>query len=327
MSTFMKILTRINSPLYCGNVFQQTGTIFEHIQDIIRTNMLTKFHEDLNIYVTFRKKCLAPYIICTNLLTRFRKVRTINDASRVLTRKNAPSSAIIRTHVLTKFHDDRTINVASIVKNAPPPGGHVFQSTGTIFELIQDIIRTNLLTKFHDDRTINIASTLKYVLPPGVHYHKDQTVNVASRVLTSKNAPSPGDHVLQANGIIFELVQDIIRTNLLTMFYDDRTINLASRMQITLPGGHVFQPTETIFEFIQDIIGTNMLTKFHEDPTINVVSRVLTRIYYSHISPYMGKCPAPWRSCYHHQFHDYRKIDVTSRVLTCYKTLCSGSFL
>ncbi|KAH3693940.1 hypothetical protein DPMN_081379 [Dreissena polymorpha] len=36
-------------------------------------------------------------------------------------------------------------------KNAPPPGAHVFEPTGTILELAQDIILTNLLTKFHDD--------------------------------------------------------------------------------------------------------------------------------------------------------------------------------
>ena len=31
---------------------QQIGTIFELIQDIIRTYVLTKLHEDLTIYVT-----------------------------------------------------------------------------------------------------------------------------------------------------------------------------------------------------------------------------------------------------------------------------------
>ncbi|KAH3704044.1 hypothetical protein DPMN_079099 [Dreissena polymorpha] len=36
-------------------------------------------------------------------------------------------------------------------KNAPPPGAHVFEPTGTIFELAQDIILTNPVTKFHDD--------------------------------------------------------------------------------------------------------------------------------------------------------------------------------
>ncbi|KAH3691314.1 hypothetical protein DPMN_192365 [Dreissena polymorpha] len=32
-----------------------------------------------------------------------------------------------------------------------------------------------------------------------------------------------------------------------------------------------------------DIIGINLLTKFHEDRKINVASRVLTRFFYSHI--------------------------------------------
>ncbi len=43
-------------------------------------------------------------------------------------------------------------------KNTPPPGGNVFQPTGTLFELIQEIIGANLLTKFYIDLTINVAS-------------------------------------------------------------------------------------------------------------------------------------------------------------------------
>ncbi|KAH3775569.1 hypothetical protein DPMN_176974 [Dreissena polymorpha] len=43
-------------------------------------------------------------------------------------------------------------------KNAPPPGSHVFQPTGIIFEHFQNIIGMNLLTKFHEDRTVNVAS-------------------------------------------------------------------------------------------------------------------------------------------------------------------------
>jgi hypothetical protein len=45
-----------------------------------------------------------------------------------------------------------------IRNNAPTPGGHIFQSTAIILELIQDIIGMNLLTKFHEDWTINVAS-------------------------------------------------------------------------------------------------------------------------------------------------------------------------
>ncbi|KAH3818232.1 hypothetical protein DPMN_119831 [Dreissena polymorpha] len=87
------------------------------------------------------------------------------------------------TNHQSKFHEDQNINVASRVltirKNAPPPGGHVFQPTNIIFEL------------FHEDRTINVASRVK-------------------------NAPPLGSHVFHANVTIFELIQDIIETNLLT---------------------------------------------------------------------------------------------------------------
>ncbi|KAH3882953.1 hypothetical protein DPMN_006900 [Dreissena polymorpha] len=66
--------------------------------------------------------------------------------------------------------------------------------------------------------------------------------------------------------------------NLLTKFYEDRTITVASRVKIVPPlGSHVFQANVTIIELIQDIIETNLLTKFHEDWTINVASRELTR--------------------------------------------------
>ncbi|KAH3817523.1 hypothetical protein DPMN_119061 [Dreissena polymorpha] len=46
----------------------------------------------------------------------------------------------------------RPMKFSERLKNAPPPGAHVFEPTGTIFQLAQDIILTNLLTKFHDDR-------------------------------------------------------------------------------------------------------------------------------------------------------------------------------
>ncbi|KAH3881423.1 hypothetical protein DPMN_005349 [Dreissena polymorpha] len=175
--------------------------------------------------------------------------RKINVASRVLTRKNAPPPGshfhedrtvnvasrvhffqanififeliqdTIETNLLTKFHEDWTINVASRVltrKNAPPPGGHVFKATKTIFEL------------FHDDQKINVTSrvlTRKIALPPWWQYiigmnlltefHEDRTINVASRV---KNALPLGSHVFQANVTVFELIQDIIETNVLTNF-------------------------------------------------------------------------------------------------------------
>ncbi|KAH3769784.1 hypothetical protein DPMN_171060 [Dreissena polymorpha] len=153
-----KSISGKNAPPLGGHVFQANVTIFELIQDIIETKLLTKFHEDL----------------------------TINVASRLLTRKNAQ-----------------------------PPGGHVCQATETMFELFQDIIGMNLLTKFHEDRTINVACR---VLTRFYYSH------------VRKNAPPLGSHVFQANVTIFELIQDIIVTNLLTKFHEDWT-----KMQMLTP--------------------------------------------------------------------------------------------
>ncbi|KAH3737885.1 hypothetical protein DPMN_044483 [Dreissena polymorpha] len=107
------------------------------------------------------------------------------------------------------------------MKNAPPPVGHVFGPTYKI-----SLGHNYLLTKFHHDWTINVAS----------------------RVLTWKNAPHTA-------GTIFVPVQDIIGTKLLT------------KKNAPPLGSHVFHATRTIFE----------LTRFHDDCTINVTSRVITR--------------------------------------------------
>ncbi|KAH3749754.1 hypothetical protein DPMN_184265 [Dreissena polymorpha] len=183
---------------------------------------------------------VAQNIIWTNLLTKFHDDRKINVAPRVLTRfyyshleKKAPPPG-------AHFHEDWTINVASRVKNTQPIGSHNCQAKVTIFELIKEIIGANLLTKFREDRKINVVSgvlTREYVPPLGGHvfqptgiifelvqdiiginlltkFHEDQTINVASRVT---NAPSLGSHVFQAN------------TNLLSKFHEDWKINVASK--------------------------------------------------------------------------------------------------
>ncbi|KAH3876276.1 hypothetical protein DPMN_000115 [Dreissena polymorpha] len=87
----------------------------------------------------------------------------------------------------------------------------------------------NLMTKFHEDQTLNVAS---------------RTINVASR----EKCPAPGGHVFKATKTIFELIQDIIGTNLQTKLHDDRKINVTSRK-------------------------THVLSKFHEYWTKNVTSR------------------------------------------------------
>ncbi|KAH3774383.1 hypothetical protein DPMN_175765 [Dreissena polymorpha] len=213
-------------------------------------------------------------------------------------------------NLLTKFHEDWKINVASRVltrKNAPPPGGHVFQPSGIIFKLFQDIIGMNLLTKknapplgshvfqakFHEDRKINVLLTgiifehVQDIIGMNLltMFHEDQTINVAFRVLTRfyyshirKNAPPLGSHVFQASVTIFELNCHIQNTHVLTKFHEDWTKNVTSRRKLPRPpGGNVFSPIWTIFELVQDINETNVSTKFHDDWAKIVTSRVFIR--------------------------------------------------
>ncbi|KAH3733510.1 hypothetical protein DPMN_039939 [Dreissena polymorpha] len=162
-------------------------------------------------------------------------------------------------------------------KTHPPPGGHVFQATGTIFEFVQDIIGTNLLTKFHDDRKINVASR---VLTRFYYSH------------IRNNALSYGGHVFQQTGIIFEFHEDRITdvvsrvltrnkmrfwgkpTNQQTNQPTDQQTGQTQYVPHYYSGGHknaqplgshAFQANVTIFKLILDIIETNLLTKFHED--------------------------------------------------------------
>ncbi|KAH3844136.1 hypothetical protein DPMN_086389 [Dreissena polymorpha] len=82
------------------------------------------------------------------------------------------------------------------------------------------------------------------------------------------------DHVFQQIRIIFEIIQDIFRTNVVTTFHENWTIHVTfgvlRRKTAPSPCGHVFQQIITIFELVKDIIGAFMLTKMHEDKTINV---------------------------------------------------------
>ncbi|KAH3817293.1 hypothetical protein DPMN_118826 [Dreissena polymorpha] len=109
-----RVFTRKTAPPTGGHVFQRTATTFELNQHIIKTNILTNFK-------------LNRDFIGTNLLTKIYEDRTRNVASRVFTRKTAPST-----------------------------GGH--RNILTYFELDRGIIGTKLLTKFHEDRTRNVAS-------------------------------------------------------------------------------------------------------------------------------------------------------------------------
>ncbi|KAH3879551.1 hypothetical protein DPMN_003454 [Dreissena polymorpha] len=168
LSADTNLLTKKTATPPGGHVFQQTRTISEIIQDIIRTIVLTKFHEDWTINVTSRvltKKTAPPPGSHVFHPTKFHEDWTKNVTSRGLTGKlprplavmffNQPD--IIGTHVLIKFHEDWTKNVTTFYKKMPrPPGSHFFQPTGTIYKLFQDIIGIHVQTKFHEYWAIHV---------------------------------------------------------------------------------------------------------------------------------------------------------------------------
>ncbi|KAH3889038.1 hypothetical protein DPMN_013085 [Dreissena polymorpha] len=232
---------------------------------------------------------------------------------------NKPQT-INTTNLLTKFHEDWAINVTSRVltsKAAPPPGGHIFQQTETIFKLSLAIIKTNVQTKFlsDEDWTINVIPrvlTSKTALPPWKQMFWPNFKNVISRAFTcfhyihiDKTAPPPGSHFFSPIWTIFELVRDINKTNILTKFHDDWakivTSRVFTRNTAPPPGGHVFQWTETIFELNLHIIKTNILTKLHEDWVSNVTSTVFTSIIGTNVLT---------------KFHEDWTINMAFRVFT-----------
>ncbi|KAH3831877.1 hypothetical protein DPMN_105149 [Dreissena polymorpha] len=233
-----------------GHVFSPIWTIFEIVRDINKTNFLTNFHDD------------------------WAKIMT----SRMFTRKTAPPTAIfeldrdfIGTKLLTKFDEDRAINVASRFahlrgtnilfhdprQNCPIPSSHVFQLTGTIFELNSCIKETNVLSKFHENWAKNVTSTV---------------FTCFNYIHIEKNAPPTGGHVFSPIPTIFTLVRDINKTNVLTNFHDDwpkivtsrvftrflysqigKTATIHIEKNAPPTGGHVFSPISIIFELVRDI--------------------------------------------------------------------------
>ncbi|KAH3714799.1 hypothetical protein DPMN_057500 [Dreissena polymorpha] len=127
----------------------EQSAIFQLVREIHKTNVLTKFHDDLAKNVTsivfdHKENCPTP-----------------------------PGG---------HFHDDWAKIVTSSVftrKTAPPTGSHVFQRTRTTFELNQHIIKTNILTNFELDQDIIRTKLL-------TKFHEDRKRNVPYRVFTNK---------------------------------------------------------------------------------------------------------------------------------------------
>ncbi|KAH3888338.1 hypothetical protein DPMN_012371 [Dreissena polymorpha] len=167
-----------------GHVFQKIGTIVVLIQKIVRTNVMTKFHEHWTLNVTSRVLTRATMLERTE--TIFELTWTKNVTSKfhedwqiiVTFRKTTPPpgghfhkywAKYVTSRVLTRFYNSH------IWTNAPPPCGHVFYQTGTIFELNwtihsrencprppggyvfnQPFSNTSKITLRHQDRTIHV---------------------------------------------------------------------------------------------------------------------------------------------------------------------------
>ncbi|KAH3877778.1 hypothetical protein DPMN_001656 [Dreissena polymorpha] len=135
-----RVFTRKTAPPTGGHLHEDwalnvTSTVFERDQDIIGTNLLTKFHEDQTINVAFR--------VFTNKCGRTDERQRPVTKAQLSNRKTATSPW---QPFLTKFHENWAKNVTSKVltcfhyihkeKNAPPTGSHVFSPIWTIFKLV-----------------------------------------------------------------------------------------------------------------------------------------------------------------------------------------------
>ncbi|KAH3818287.1 hypothetical protein DPMN_119890 [Dreissena polymorpha] len=98
-----------------------------------------------------------------------------------------------------------------------------------IFQLVREINKTNVLTKFHDDEAKNVTSIVF-----NHKFHDDWANYVTSRVFTSsfyyihiRKLPPPGSHVIQLSYLGNKY---IIKTNVLTNFHDDWANIVTSRV-------------------------------------------------------------------------------------------------
>ncbi|KAH3809589.1 hypothetical protein DPMN_137963 [Dreissena polymorpha] len=161
-----------NAPPSGGHVFSPIWTIFELVRDINKTNVLPNFHDDWAKIMTSR-------------------VFTTENCHYIHSAKNAPPTGghiSIKTNVLTNFHDDwaKMLTSRVFIRNTSA-GGHVFQRTGTIFELNQHIIKTNNLTKLHEywasnfltkhDPVFKLSRCFNETNVP-TKFHEDRTINV-----------------------------------------------------------------------------------------------------------------------------------------------------
>ncbi|KAH3863466.1 hypothetical protein DPMN_026455 [Dreissena polymorpha] len=150
-----------------GHVFQRIGTTFELNQDIIRTNILTKFELGRDFIGTKFHEDRTRNQMLTDGRTDIRWTKTGHKSSPI--------------NILTKFHKDWMKTVTSIVYtsdliNILTKFHKDWMKTATSIVYTSDLI--NILTKFHKDwmKTINILTK----------FYKDWMKTLTSTVYTNK---------------------------------------------------------------------------------------------------------------------------------------------
>ena len=143
---------------------------------------------------------------------------------------------------LTIFQEYWTENVAlwAYIRSSKIwPGDLVFDPTWPSFKLMWDIFEANILIKFHEYLTENVAC-------------RANTTFFFFFFFSSR------DLVFYPTWPTFKLIQDIIKANILTMFHEYRTENVASRVRECFckiwPGDLAFDPTWPIFKHLQELI-------------------------------------------------------------------------
>ncbi|KAH3786178.1 hypothetical protein DPMN_164281 [Dreissena polymorpha] len=121
--------------------FKGRQTIFEISTDIISKTVLTKFQKDWTKNVNVR------VLISFTIAVYGQFIRLLADIlyQQTITFVTEPSYHI---------NNYWKINVTSREKIVPPPGGNVFQQTGTISDYHKAIIVTHGLTRFNKNWTI-----------------------------------------------------------------------------------------------------------------------------------------------------------------------------
>ncbi|KAH3753633.1 hypothetical protein DPMN_188273 [Dreissena polymorpha] len=149
------ILTKLHED-WASNVISTEFTSFELSRGINGTNDMTRFHDDQTINVASRVFTRQNVYDGRRTTDKRRSQKTppCGHTSRVLTcfhcihiEKTAPPHVSHVFILLIKTIFDLAKNVTSRVftrNNAPPPGRHIFQGTGTIFEFNQHIIRQTI---------------------------------------------------------------------------------------------------------------------------------------------------------------------------------------